>query len=101
MSGAVEYIVTGHDGTDEGALERRLAAREAHLAGAQRLAESGVLRSAAALIDDDGKMVGSSLHMEFPDETAFRAWYDAEPYITGGVWKDVTIQPVKFFRPAL
>lgn len=101
MSEAVEYIVTGHDGTDEGAPARRQAARAAHLAGAQRLAESGALRSAAALLDADGGMVGSSLHLEFPDEAAFRAWYDAEPYITGDVWRDVTIQRVAFFRPQL
>ncbi|MGB3731624.1 YciI family protein [Microbacterium sp.] len=100
MSEAVEYIVTGLDGTDEGAPGRRLAVRAEHLAGAQRLADAGVLRSAAALVDDGGAMIGSSLHVEFPDEDAFRAWYDAEPYITGGVWKDITIQPVKFFRPA-
>ena len=38
----VEYLITALDGTDADALDRRLAVREAHLAGAQQLAERGV-----------------------------------------------------------
>ncbi|HEU0182651.1 MAG TPA: YciI family protein [Agromyces mariniharenae] len=96
----VEYLVTALDGTDEGAIDRRLAVREAHLAGAQRLAARGELLSGGAILDEDGRMIGSSMHVAFPDEAAFRAWYDAEPYVTGDVWRDVSIRPMRIFRPS-
>jgi hypothetical protein len=96
----VEYLITALDGTDADALDRRLAVREAHLAGAQRLAERGELLSGGAILDDDGRMIGSSMHVAFADEAAFRAWYDAEPYVTGDVWRDVTVQRMRLFRPA-
>jgi len=96
----VEYLITALDGTDPGALDRRLAMREAHLAGAQRLAERGELLSGGAILDDDERMIGSSMHVAFADEAAFRAWYDAEPYVTGDVWRHVTVQRMRLFRPA-
>jgi uncharacterized protein len=96
----LEYLVIAMDGTDEGALERRLTVRDAHLAGAQRLADRGELLSGGAILDEDGRMIGSSMHVAFADEAAFRAWYDAEPYVTGDVWRDVSIRPMRIFRPA-
>ncbi len=96
---AVEYLVIALDGADDGALARRLAAREAHLAGAQRLSDRGELLSGGAILDDDGRMIGSSMHVAFADETAFRDWYDAEPYVTGDVWREVTVRPLRLFRP--
>ncbi|MDW4574443.1 YciI family protein [Microbacterium sp. M3] len=101
MSTALEYLVTAFDGTDEGALDRRLAVRDAHLAGAQRLAERGELLSGGAILDDEGRMIGSSMHVVFADQAAFDAWYAAEPYITGDVWRDITVRPMRIFRPAL
>ncbi len=46
-------------------------------------------------------MIGSSMHVAFADEAAFRAWYDAEPYVTGDVWRDVSIRPMRIFRPTV
>jgi uncharacterized protein YciI len=96
--GPVEYLITAWDGTDDGALDRRLAVREEHLAGAQRLADRGELLSGGAILDDSGRMIGSSMHVAFADEAAFRAWYDAEPYVTGDVWRDITVRPMRIFR---
>ncbi len=95
----MEYLITAFDGTDDGAPARRLAVRDAHLAGAQVLAERGELLSGGAILDEDGRMIGSSMHVAFADEAAFRAWYDAEPYITGDVWRDVSVRPMRIFRP--
>lgn len=100
MDTTVEYLVTAWDGTDADALNRRLAVRDAHLVGAQRLAERGQLLSGGAILDEDGRMIGSSMHVAFADETAFRTWYDAEPYVTGDVWRDVTVRPMRIFRPS-
>lgn len=100
MDAPVEYLITAWDGTDAGALGRRLAVRDAHLAGAQRLAENGELLSGGAILDDDGRMIGSSMHVAFADEASFRAWYDAEPYVTGDVWRDVTVRSMRIFQPS-
>ena len=97
----VEYLVIGMDGTDEHALERRLAVRDAHLEGAQRLAERGELLSGGALLDSDGRMIGSSMHVAFADQAAFDAWYSQEPYVTGDVWRDITVHPMRIFRPRI
>ncbi len=97
----VEYLVVALDGSDEQALERRLAVRDAHLAGAQRLAERGELLSGGAILDDEGRMIGSSMHVAFADQAAFDGWYRNEPYVTGDVWRDITVRPMRIFRPAL
>ncbi|MDQ4215579.1 YciI family protein [Microbacterium sp. ASV81] len=95
----LEYLVIAMDGSDAEALPRRLAVRDAHLAGAQVLADRGELLSGGAILDDQGRMIGSSMHVSFADEAAFRAWYDAEPYVTGDVWRDVTVRPMRVFHP--
>jgi len=97
----VEYLAIGIDGTDEAALERRLAVRDAHLEGAQRLAERGELLSGGAILDDEGRMIGSSMHVAFSDQDTFDAWYSQEPYVTGDVWRDITVRPMRIFRPRL
>lgn len=97
----VEYLVTAFDGTDQDAPARRLAVREAHLVGAQVLAERGELLSGGAILDDDGRMIGSSMHVAFADQAAFDSWYAGEPYVTGDVWQDITIRPMRVFRPRL
>ncbi len=94
----VEYVITAFDGTDEGALDRRMAVREEHLAGVRRLHERGELVSGGAVLDEDGRMIGSSMHVRFADQAAYRRWYDAEPYVTGDVWRDVTVRAARFFR---
>lgn len=90
----MQFIVTGLDGNDEKALDRRMAAREDHLAMAGKMKESGKWLYAAAMLDDDKKMVGSVIICDFESEAALRKeWLDSEPYVSGGVWKDITITP--------
>ncbi|MGN8026833.1 YciI family protein [Microbacterium sp. 22242] len=100
MTERVEYLVTAMDGSDAEALPRRLAARDLHLSGVQELADRGEFLSGGAILDENGRMIGSSMHVSFEDEAAFQAWYDAEPYVTGDVWQDVTVRPLRLFHPA-
>jgi uncharacterized protein YciI len=90
----MRFIVIARDGTDEGALARRHAARDAHLA----LGDEGIARGeflmAMALLNDDGQMVGSTMLVDFPDRAALDKWLEIEPYVTGGVWVDVEVQRV-------
>jgi len=88
----MQFIVTGLDGKDDKALDRRMAAREGHLAMAKKMAQSGNWLFAAAMLDDDKKMVGSMIVCEFDSKEALqKEWLDNEPYVTGNVWEDVTI----------
>jgi hypothetical protein len=96
----VEFIVLGWDGTDDKAHERRLAAREAHLAKASAWFETGHWLYAAGILDDDGRMIGSMIVADFPSQDAMEAqWLDSEPYVLGKVWERVEVhraQPAPF-----
>ena len=52
----MQFLVVAHDGTDDQALERRMAVREDHLEGARKRAASGMTICGGALLDDDGKI---------------------------------------------
>jgi len=88
----MQFIVTGHDGDDDKALERRLAAREAHLKSAKEMYENGRWLYAVAILNDDGKMAGSVIVCDFPSREALEEqWLKNEPYVTGDVWKKIEI----------
>ena len=89
----MQFIVTGYDGNDDKALERRLAAREAHLATADKMHQEGKWLYAAALLTDDGVMCGSVIICEFPSLEALKnEWLNQEAYIKGNVWEKVEIK---------
>jgi len=62
----MQFIVLGYDGTDDKALDRRLAAREAHLKQAKEMFGDRRWLYAAAILDDAGKMIGSMIVCDFP-----------------------------------
>ncbi|WP_280542297.1 YciI family protein [Chromohalobacter sp. 11-W] len=95
-----QYAVVAYDYTDAEALDRRLANRDAHLDGVRKLAREGCFLSGGAILDDNGKMMGSNAHFQFADRQALEAWLETEPYMTGRVWERVDIREVKLFDPS-
>jgi uncharacterized protein YciI len=91
----MQFIVIGHDGTDEGASERRKAAREAHLAVCARSVSTGNQLIGAAMMNETGAMNGSVMIMDFEDRAALDDWLAKEPYVTGKVWERVEVIPCK------
>lgn len=91
-------MLLGHDGEDDAALDRRLAVRERHLALGDRLAAEGTLLFAAAILDANDTMIGSMLILEFPSRAELDAWLEVEPYVTGDVWREIEISPVRVGR---
>ncbi len=87
----MQFIVVAYDDTDEGALQRRLAVREAHLKSARAMLDKGELVYGAGILTDDGRMIGSMMICEFPSRDEIGRWLQAEPYVTGKVWKNITI----------
>lgn len=92
----MQFLVIACDGTDENAPARRQAAREQHLAGAEKMYASKTLLYAAAILDEGGNMAGSMMVVDFPSRDAMQTnWLDNEPYILGDVWRDIRIEPCK------
>ena len=93
-----QYTIFALDYTDDDAINRRLAVRPTHLYGVSALKKTGNFVMGGALLDDNGKMIGSNMIIQFDTEDAFQAYLKTEPYITGNVWEKITIYP---FRMAI
>lgn len=92
----MQFVVIGYDGTDEGALDRRMAARQDHLVMAEKMHKSGQWLYAAALLDDNGNMNGSMIVCEFESRKDLETqWLDSEPYIKAKVWETIDIREAK------
>lgn len=89
----MKFIVIGYDGTDEKALERRMAVRGDHLALVNEGIAQGKQLLGAALLNDDNNMAGSVMLFDFPTREALDAWLEKEPYIKGNVWRRVEVHP--------
>ncbi len=88
----MQFIVLGYDGTDNKALERRMAVRQDHLKLAQKMFDEGKWLYASAILDDDGKMIGSMIVCDYPSRAELEEhWLKIEPYVLGNVWKNVTV----------
>lgn len=91
----MQFVVTAFDYTDADALDRRMAQREAHLAGVRKLIMEGRFLSGGAILDDDGRMIGSTLHLDFPDRAALDAQLQSDPYVAGKVWEKIEVRQVR------
>ncbi|MDF2394436.1 MULTISPECIES: YciI family protein [Pseudomonas] len=86
-------------------LEKRLAARPAHLERLQVLKEQGrvVLAGPHPAIDsnDPGAagFTGSLIVAEFESLEAAQAWAEADPFVTAGVYANVLVKPFRQSMP--
>jgi uncharacterized protein YciI len=94
----MEFLVIAYDGTDKDALQRRLAARKAHLADATKLKAQGKLIEGGAILNDEGQMIGSTLYMKFDNRDELQEWIDNDPYTKGNVWEKVEVRPIKLVQ---
>ena len=83
----MQFIVKAYDGA--GKLEKRMEVRPRHLAGMQAMSEH--ILCAGGMLDDEGKMKGSVLIVDFPDRAALDAYIAAEPYVVEHVWEKIEI----------
>ena len=86
-------------------LPLRLQARPAHLERLQGLRAEGRLVLAgphpALDTEDPGPagFTGSLVVADFPSLEAARAWADADPYVSAGVYERVTVKPFRSVLP--
>jgi uncharacterized protein len=90
-----QYLITGLDSTREGALEHRMAVRPSHFEMAKKLKEQGNFVLGGAILNDEEKMIGSSMVVQFESDADLQKWLDEEPYIQQKVWETVDIKPYK------
>jgi uncharacterized protein YciI len=90
-----QFLILAHDGSDPEAPARRQAARPAHLEGIGPRVERGEIVAGGAILDDDGRMVGSAVIADFPSRAELDAWLAADPYVTQGVWQRVEVKPYR------
>ncbi len=74
----MQFMIVAYDGTDEGALNRRLAVRDSHIAGAIELKNKGNLIAGGAILDDAGRMIGSTTYVDFESRAELDAWLERE-----------------------
>lgn len=91
----MKFMLVGRDGHDSEALERRMKAREAHIAMCDQMKAAGTLFYAAAILDDSEKMVGSILICDFPTRHDLDEHLKNEPYVKGDVWRDIEIKTIR------
>jgi uncharacterized protein YciI len=89
----MQFLLIGRDGTDKGALGRRMAHREAHLKLGEELRKKGELLYAAAILDQSqNNMIGSIMVFNFPSKEAMGLYLEREPYVSGDVWHEIEVQ---------
>jgi len=96
-----QYLLIARDGKDAGAEERRLNVRPRHLDKIRELKKSGEFLFGGAILDENGKMRGSMILYEVSDRARLDEILKDEPYISGGVWKDIEIVPFRLAKPDL
>ena len=89
-------VTVAMDGTDAGAAARRAAARPAHIERVGAMAADGTLTMGGAILDEAGAMRGSIVVSRHATDAAARAWMAEDPYVTGGVWQDITMHGTRF-----
>lgn len=90
-----QYVIIAHDGGDEDALNRRMAARPGHFARARSLKAAGQFIAGGAILNGESQMNGSVMIVEFETEEELQNWLREEPYVTENVWKDITVFPFR------
>ena len=84
----MQFLVKAYDG--ERMLDKRMEVRPRHLEGMKALGKQIIC--AGGLLDDEGKMKGSTLVMEYESRAALDEYLKNEPYVVEGVWQKVEVE---------
>ena len=86
----MQFVITAHDGRNM--LEKRLAVRSRHLENMEQI--EGKVICAGGILDEEGKMAGSVLILDFASKEQLDAYLAHEPYILENVWEKVQVEPM-------
>ena len=86
----MQFIIKAYDGPNM--LEKRMEVRPRHLEGMNRLNDHIIC--AGGLLDENGKMKGSALVMDFDDRAGLDAYLASEPYVLEHVWEKIEVERI-------
>ena len=84
----MQYAIIAHDG--KGMLEKRLVVRQRHLENIARI--KGKVICAGGILDEEGKMAGSVMILDFDSIELLDEYLKSEPYIQEHVWETVEVE---------
>lgn len=84
----MQFMIKAFDG--EGMLAKRMEVRPDHLEGMKKMNSHIIL--AGGLLDEEGKMKGSLLVVEFDDRAQVDAYLANEPYVKAKVWETIEVE---------
>ena len=83
-----QFVIKAYDG--EGKLDKRMEVRPRHFEGMEKMKEN--ILCAGGMLDDDGKMIGSLLVMEFENREQLDEYLAHEPYVVEHVWERIEVE---------
>lgn len=84
----MQFMIKALDG--ENKLAKRMEVRPRHLEGMEKL-QSHII-CAGSLLDNEGKMKGSVLILDFPSRDDLDSYLASEPYVVEQVWEKIEIE---------
>ena len=84
----MQFIIKAYDG--DGMLAKRMEVRPRHLEGIERIKEHVICTG--GLLDDEGKMMGSVLIMEYEIREQLDEYLANEPYVQENVWQKIEVE---------
>lgn len=82
-----QFVIKAYDG--KGKLDKRMEVRRRHFEGMEKMKEH--ILCAGGMLDNDGKMMGSLLVMEFETREQLDEYLSNEPYVVEHVWEQIEV----------
>jgi len=86
----MQFVIKAYDGP--GMLEKRMEVRPRHLEGMNKMSRHIIC--AGGMLDEEGKMKGSVLVLEFDSRAELDAYLAQEPYVLEHVWDRIEVDPM-------
>jgi uncharacterized protein len=94
----MQFILIAYDGTDAGALDRRMESRTMHLEKISHMKKRGKFLCGGAILDDSGNMIGSMILYDVEKRADLDKLLIDEPYIYNKVWQKIEIKPFRLAK---
>ena len=94
----MQFLLIAYDGTDTGAIDRRMKSRPDHLEKIAVVKKKGQFLCGGAILNNEGTMIGSMILYEAENREALDKLLENEPYIYNHVWEKIDIRPFRMAK---
>ena len=84
----MQFVIKAYDG--KGKLDKRMEVRPRHLEGIEKIREHVIC--GGGLLDEESKMKGSVLIMEYDNREQLDEYLANEPYVVEQVWETIEVE---------